>query len=71
MPTGNQPLAVAMMPLETRREAILHLGVSADKLGYEAILLPETWSYNATVLLAEIAVRTQNLRVGTGILSPL
>jgi alkanesulfonate monooxygenase SsuD/methylene tetrahydromethanopterin reductase-like flavin-dependent oxidoreductase (luciferase family) len=69
MPTENQPLAVAMMPLETRREAILHLGVTADKLGYEALLLPETWSYNTTVLLAEIAVRTQNLRVGTGILS--
>jgi alkanesulfonate monooxygenase SsuD/methylene tetrahydromethanopterin reductase-like flavin-dependent oxidoreductase (luciferase family) len=58
-----------MMPLETRWEAIVHLGVSADELGYEAILLPETWSYNTTVLLAEIAVRTQDLRVGTGILS--
>jgi alkanesulfonate monooxygenase SsuD/methylene tetrahydromethanopterin reductase-like flavin-dependent oxidoreductase (luciferase family) len=69
MPTGNRPLAVAMMPLETRWEAIMHLGMSADKLGYEAILLPETWSYNTSVLLAEIAVRTQNLRVGTGILS--
>jgi alkanesulfonate monooxygenase SsuD/methylene tetrahydromethanopterin reductase-like flavin-dependent oxidoreductase (luciferase family) len=69
MPTKNQPLAVAMMPLEARHEAILHLATKADALGYEAILLPETWSYNTTTLLAEIATRTSSLRVGTGILS--
>jgi alkanesulfonate monooxygenase SsuD/methylene tetrahydromethanopterin reductase-like flavin-dependent oxidoreductase (luciferase family) len=58
-----------MMPLETRWEAIMQLGVGADELGYEAILLPETWSYNTTILLTELATRTKNLRVGTGILS--
>jgi len=57
------------MPLETRHEAILHLALTADELGYEAVFLPETWSYDITVLLAEIAVRTKQIRLGTGILS--
>ncbi len=57
------------MPLETRHEAILHLALTADELGYEAVFLPETCSYDITVLLAEIAVRTKQLRLGTGILS--
>ncbi len=69
MSNQDQPLAVVMMPLETRREAILHLALTADELGYEAIFLPETWSYDITVLLAELAVRTKHLRLGTGILS--
>jgi alkanesulfonate monooxygenase SsuD/methylene tetrahydromethanopterin reductase-like flavin-dependent oxidoreductase (luciferase family) len=69
MSNQDQPLAVVMMPLETRHEAILHLALTADELGYEAVFLPETWSYDITVLLAEIAVRTKQLRLGTGILS--
>jgi alkanesulfonate monooxygenase SsuD/methylene tetrahydromethanopterin reductase-like flavin-dependent oxidoreductase (luciferase family) len=58
-----------MMPLETRHEAILHLALTADELGYEAVFLPETWSHDITVLLTEIAIRTKQLQLGTGILS--
>jgi len=61
--------AVVMMPLETRHEAIFHLAISADEMGYDAIFLPETWSYDITTLLAQIAARTQRLQLGTGILS--
>ncbi|TES89554.1 MAG: LLM class flavin-dependent oxidoreductase, partial [Anaerolineales bacterium] len=69
MPTQPQSLSIMMMPLENRREAILELALNADKLGFDAILLPETWAFNTTVLLSEIAVRTKTLRIGTGILS--
>jgi alkanesulfonate monooxygenase SsuD/methylene tetrahydromethanopterin reductase-like flavin-dependent oxidoreductase (luciferase family) len=31
-------------------------------------MFPETWSYDITVLLAEIAVKTRRVRLGTGIL---
>jgi alkanesulfonate monooxygenase SsuD/methylene tetrahydromethanopterin reductase-like flavin-dependent oxidoreductase (luciferase family) len=58
-----------MMPLENRREAILSLALKADDLGYDAIFLPETWGFDTTVLLSEIAVRTETLKIGTGILS--
>jgi alkanesulfonate monooxygenase SsuD/methylene tetrahydromethanopterin reductase-like flavin-dependent oxidoreductase (luciferase family) len=58
-----------LMPLENRREAILELALSADKKGYEALFLPETWAFDITVLLSEIAARTNHLKLGTGILS--
>jgi alkanesulfonate monooxygenase SsuD/methylene tetrahydromethanopterin reductase-like flavin-dependent oxidoreductase (luciferase family) len=58
-----------LMPLENRREAILELALTAEKEGYEALFLPETWTFDITVLLSEIAVRTSNLKLGTGILS--
>jgi len=46
---------VSVMPLETRREAILHIATTADRLGYEAFFLPETWAHD-----------TPGLRPGTG-----
>ncbi len=65
----QQPLGVMMMPLENRREAILRLALTAEEQNYDALFLPETWAYDITVLLAEIAVRTKNIKLGTGILS--
>lgn len=64
----QRPLAVHMMPMETRRDAIIHLAKKADELGYKAIFLPETWSYDITSLLAEVAIRTQRIHLGTGVL---
>jgi alkanesulfonate monooxygenase SsuD/methylene tetrahydromethanopterin reductase-like flavin-dependent oxidoreductase (luciferase family) len=61
-------LSVAVMPLETRREQFEGLALLAEDLGYEAVMLPETWTYDMTVLLAEAAVRTRRVRLGTGIL---
>ncbi|MEM7348615.1 MAG: LLM class flavin-dependent oxidoreductase [Chloroflexota bacterium] len=69
MSTQTHPLAVAAMPLENRHEAFLHLAINADKLGYEAIFLPETWAYDMTLILTEIAGKTETLRLGTGISS--
>lgn len=65
---ATRPLAVHMMPMETRRDAIIHLAKKADELGYKAIFLPETWSYDITSLLAEVAIRTQRIHLGTGVL---
>lgn len=65
----GRPLAVSVAPLETRRETLLHVVEVADRLGYDAFLLPEAWSYDSTVLLAEAAMRTRRIRLGTGILS--
>src|SRR5262245_3706962 len=67
--SGNgQTLGVSVVPMETRREAILHIATTADRLGYDAFFLPEGWAYDSTVLLAELATRTQRLQLGTGIL---
>src|SRR5688572_6682197 len=61
-------VAVSVMPLENRREALLGLATAADRLGYDGYYLPETWAYDITVLLAEAAVRTTRITLGTGIL---
>src|SRR5215207_1635069 len=56
------------MPLENRREAFIGLATAADRLGYDGFYLPETWAYDITVLLAEAALRTERIGLGTGIL---
>jgi len=66
---SSRALAVSVAPLETRRETLLHVAEVADRLGYDAFLLPETWSYDSTVLLAEAATRTRRIRLGTGVLN--
>ncbi len=66
---STMPLAVSFMPLETRHDVILHVALKAEALGYEAIMMPETWSYDMMVLLTEIAMKTTRLRVGTGVIS--
>jgi alkanesulfonate monooxygenase SsuD/methylene tetrahydromethanopterin reductase-like flavin-dependent oxidoreductase (luciferase family) len=60
-------IGLSVMPLETRREVIVGLAVEGDRLGYDAFFMPETWSYDMTVLLAEAAVRTMRVTLGTGI----
>jgi alkanesulfonate monooxygenase SsuD/methylene tetrahydromethanopterin reductase-like flavin-dependent oxidoreductase (luciferase family) len=48
MNNAQRRLAVACMPLETRREASAHLATKADRLGYHALFLPETWSHDVS-----------------------
>jgi alkanesulfonate monooxygenase SsuD/methylene tetrahydromethanopterin reductase-like flavin-dependent oxidoreductase (luciferase family) len=67
MSTNGRALAVSVVPQETRREAILHIGATADRLGYDAFFLPEAGTYDGTVLLAELATRTRRIRLGTGV----
>jgi alkanesulfonate monooxygenase SsuD/methylene tetrahydromethanopterin reductase-like flavin-dependent oxidoreductase (luciferase family) len=61
-------IGVSVMPLENRREALVDLAVAADRRGYDLFTLPETWVYDITVVLAEAAVKTRRITLGTGIL---
>lgn len=65
----TSPVAVSLMPLENRRETIVGLARAAERRGYAALFLPETWAHDVTVLLAEAAVRTERLGLGTGVLN--
>jgi alkanesulfonate monooxygenase SsuD/methylene tetrahydromethanopterin reductase-like flavin-dependent oxidoreductase (luciferase family) len=56
------------MPLENRREVLVSTAVAADRLGYHGYYLPETWAYDTTILLAEAALKTERIGIGTGIL---
>lgn len=55
------------MPLENRRTVLVDTALAADRLGYHGFFLPETWAFDVTVLLAEVAVKTPHITVGTGI----
>ena len=68
MTPTHSSLSVVCMPLETRRESVLHLAATADRLGYETLYLPETWSWDVAVALAELASRTHRIRLGSAVL---
>jgi alkanesulfonate monooxygenase SsuD/methylene tetrahydromethanopterin reductase-like flavin-dependent oxidoreductase (luciferase family) len=61
-------IGVSVMPLDNRRDALVRVATTADRLGYHGFFLPETWAHDITVLLAEAAVRTERITLGTGIL---
>lgn len=65
---ARRRLAVSIMPLDNRRDALVGAAVAADRLGYDAFFLPETWAFDVAVLLAEAAVKTSRITLGTGIL---
>jgi alkanesulfonate monooxygenase SsuD/methylene tetrahydromethanopterin reductase-like flavin-dependent oxidoreductase (luciferase family) len=65
----TRPLAVALPPMETRRPVVLALARRAEQLGYQAFYLAEGWGHDAAVLLAEVDTRTDQIRLGTGVLN--
>jgi alkanesulfonate monooxygenase SsuD/methylene tetrahydromethanopterin reductase-like flavin-dependent oxidoreductase (luciferase family) len=62
-------IGVSLMPLDNRREALVDVAVTADRLGYDAFFQTETWALDPSVLLTEAALRTARIGLGTGILS--
>ena len=65
MPRG---IALSVMPLENRYDVVMGLATEGDRLGYDGFFMPETWTFDMTVLLAEAAVRTERIAIGSGIL---
>ena len=61
--------AVVFTPMEQRRHVLVDAAVLADQLGYDTVLIPEGWGFDASVILAEIALKTTRIRVATGIAS--
>ena len=60
---------VAFTPMETRRDIIVRAARLADELGYETVALPEGWGLDSTPVLTEIALRTRQIRLASGVLS--
>ncbi|MGY9055146.1 MAG: LLM class flavin-dependent oxidoreductase [Alphaproteobacteria bacterium] len=61
--------AIALTPMETRRKVIVEMAVLADQLGYELFSVPEGWGFDSTLVLTEIALKTKQITVMSGILS--
>ncbi|HEY7621836.1 MAG TPA: LLM class flavin-dependent oxidoreductase [Solirubrobacteraceae bacterium] len=62
-------LGVGFTPFETRPDLILRLATQADDLGLDRVDVAEGWTLDATILLAEIALRTSRIGIGTAVIS--
>jgi alkanesulfonate monooxygenase SsuD/methylene tetrahydromethanopterin reductase-like flavin-dependent oxidoreductase (luciferase family) len=51
------------------RKMYLRAAQLADELGYDSFWLPEAWGYEIFSLLAEMAVVTKKIKLGTGIVN--
>ncbi|MFT5391018.1 MAG: alkanesulfonate monooxygenase SsuD [Gammaproteobacteria bacterium] len=71
--TGNHMTTprrgIGLTPMETRRDIIVNMAILADELGYELFVVPEGWGFDSTVILTEIALKTQRIKLMAGILS--
>lgn len=61
--TAGRRRGVQLTPMETRRDIIVRAAMLADSLGYEAFSLPEGWGLDSTLVLTEIALRTQRIKL--------
>jgi alkanesulfonate monooxygenase SsuD/methylene tetrahydromethanopterin reductase-like flavin-dependent oxidoreductase (luciferase family) len=66
---NGSALAVGLTPMESRRDVVLHVAETAERLGYSGFHLAEGWGHDAGVLLAEVAAHTTRIRLGTGVLN--
>lgn len=66
---ADQRRGIALTPMETRREVIVQMAILADELGYELFSVPEGWGFDSTLVLTEIALKTKQITVMSGILS--
>lgn len=51
------------------RKLYLRAAQLADELGYDSFWIPEAWGYEIFSLLAEMAVTTKRIKLGTGIVN--
>jgi alkanesulfonate monooxygenase SsuD/methylene tetrahydromethanopterin reductase-like flavin-dependent oxidoreductase (luciferase family) len=65
----SHSLSIALMPLENRWDTIQYTAKRADELGYYMFSLPETWSYDVSVLMASLASDTQQIHLASSIFS--
>ncbi len=66
---GGQRRGVVFTPMETRRGLIVEVAVRAEQLGYEAVIVPEGWGLDSSIVLAEIATRTTRIHLVAGVVS--
>jgi hypothetical protein len=61
--------AVCFTPMEIDRRLVVDAARRAEQLGFEAVIVPEGWGLDSGVVLTEIALRTERIRLVAGIQS--
>ena len=62
-------VGVGFTPFETRTDVILRLAIWADELGLDRVELAEGWTHDSMIVLAELALRTSRVGLGTSVIS--
>jgi len=62
-------IGIAFTPFETRTDVILRLATQADDLGVDRVDVAEGWTHDSMILLAELALRTSRIDLGTSVIS--
>ena len=62
-------IGVAFTPFETRADVILRLANHAESLGFDRVDIAEGWTHDSTILLAQVAERTERIGLGTSVIS--
>ena len=62
-------VGVAFTPFETRTDVILRLANQADDSGLNRVEVAEGWTHDSMILLAELALRTSRIDLGTSVIS--
>jgi alkanesulfonate monooxygenase SsuD/methylene tetrahydromethanopterin reductase-like flavin-dependent oxidoreductase (luciferase family) len=65
----SEPVALLAFWKNYDRKMYLRAAQLADELGYHSFWLPEAWGYEVFSLLAEMAVLTKRIQLGTGIIN--
>ena len=65
----SAPVGIAFTPFESRVEVIVRLAQRADAAGLGRVDLAEGWTHDSMVLLAELALRTSRIGLGTAVVS--
>jgi F420-dependent oxidoreductase-like protein len=51
------------------RRELIECVQAADQSGYDSFWMPEAWEYDAFAILSELAVKTERISLGTGIIN--
>ena len=62
-------VGVAFTPFETRTDVIVRLATQADELGLDRVEVAEGWTHDSMIVLAELALRTWRVGLGTSVIS--
>jgi alkanesulfonate monooxygenase SsuD/methylene tetrahydromethanopterin reductase-like flavin-dependent oxidoreductase (luciferase family) len=62
-------VGIAFTPFETRVDVILRLATLADELGLDRVDVAEGWTHDSTIVLAELALLTSRIDLGTSVVS--
>jgi alkanesulfonate monooxygenase SsuD/methylene tetrahydromethanopterin reductase-like flavin-dependent oxidoreductase (luciferase family) len=68
-PCTGVGVGVAFTPFETRTDVIMRLAVQADALGFDRVDVAEGWFHDSMLVLAELALGTSRIDLGTSVIS--